>query len=425
MVRTNYLNVSNLIWNVLDVVNIVALVWALVAFPVPDLQPFGQTFGENNVNFETYARFEGIEGLNEAKGAFGTVILFWFFRGVEYMRLMPWFELPINAMANSFYNLLSFGAFFMFIMWGASVAFRFFFSTTSDQYATLERSLTSLGLGSLGEIDYDSVLVDYRFKSIEVFSIAWAFVAAFVLLTMFVAIVDQGFQDAKENQQPDPVEGDEVVVSADVQSLIPKDPLRGAGRDDRTGGRKRQRTRVMDNKGHVIEYDGHVEKVNDENEKKTTLKKKVTENFSVGKTFSGERTYCDRNLPKHQVRPKHPHDLSDGVLIHLLRQDVQAIRRRLHMRGVTGLFIGWWGPRILDRLGCRPLKASPGDKKLHKLWETHMIRYICLRRAVDGFMEAKDWEHGWKDAMNFGVEGKDELYKKKGRDEVKVRHRTL
>ena len=164
----------------------------------------------------------------------------------------------------------------------------------------------------------------------------------------------------------------------------------------------------MDNKGHVIEYDGHVEKVNDdgtfnvkfsfavtrdsagleldENEKKTTLKKKVTENFSVGKTFSGERTYCDRNLPKHQVRPKHPHDLSDGVLIHLLRQDVQAIRRRLHMRGVTGLFVGWWGPRILDRLGCRPLKASPGDKKLHKLWEAD-----SESEPSDGMSDWEEW----------------------------------
>ena len=427
MVRTHYLNVSNLIWNVLDLVNIVSLVWALVNFPVPEKHPFGSEFSEHYAGgMETYARFERIEHLNEAKGAFGMVVLFWFFRGVEYMRLMPWFQLPINAMANSFTNLLSFGAFFMFIMWGASVAFRFFFATTSDEYTTLGRSLTTLGLGSLGEMNYGSVLSDYRFKSIEVFSIAWAFVAAFVLLTMFVAIVDQGFQDAKENQHPDPVVGEEVVVSADVQSLMSS---KGAGGGGKGGA---GRTRVKDNQGHVIEYEGHVEKVNedgtfdvkfsfavtkdsedsgdspsdecrlDDNEKIGRMKKTVSENFYVGKTFSGAKTYRDRNLAKEHVRSKHPRDLSDGVLIALLREDVHLIRTRFHMRGVVGLFVGW--PRLLDRLGCRPLRASPGDKKMHKLWEEHMKRYICLRMAVDGFLEAKDWEYGWKDAKNWEAE---------------------
>ena len=41
---------------------------------------------------------------------------------------------------------------------------------------------------------------------------------------------------------------------------------------------------------------------------------------------------------------------------------------------------------------------------MHKLWEEHMKRYICLRMAVDGFLEAKDWEYGWKDAKNWEAE---------------------
>ena len=106
------------------------------------------------MGYETYARFKGIENLNEERG---TAVLFWFFRGVEYMRLMPWFELPINAMANSFFNLLSFGAFFLFIMWGASVALRLCLHNIR-RISTLERSLTTLGLGSLGELSYDSIL---------------------------------------------------------------------------------------------------------------------------------------------------------------------------------------------------------------------------------------------------------------------------
>ena len=32
-----------------------------------------------------------------------------------------------------------------------------------------------------------------------------------------------------------------------------------------------------------------------------------------------------------------------------------------------------------------------------------MNRYIGLRRAASGFMEAKDWEDGWKDAYDWNM----------------------
>ena len=392
LVRSHYLNANNIIWNVLDLVNVISLIYSLVKFPDPSQAPFGE-----NIN-TTYSRFEGIENLNEAKGAFAIVLLFWYVRGVEYMGLMPWFQLPINAMSNSFYNLLTFGVFFLFIMWGASVAFRFLFATASeDQYGTLANSLTTLSLGSLGELSYESVMADYRFRSIELWSIAWAFVAAFVLLTMFVAIVDQGFQDAKEALHPVPEVNDNVIVTQDVRDHKP--PI-----DTSQGQQQRVTVPVKDNQGHVIEYEGIVESVNpdgtfdvrfdvpDEFTKtlSTQMRVKSTETETRGDQPVRMQTCLDTHLNKKHVRMLHPPDLADGVLIATLREHFQPILTRHHLRGLCGMFVGWWGTRVLDRLACRPLRKSLVDKEMNDQWVVQFRKYILYRRAVSGFLETVD-----------------------------------
>ena len=346
-----YLNIKNLIWNILDVIIVVSLIWTVHRFPKPDEAPFGEKTAY--WKHPTFERFKLIEALSEAKGAFAIVLLLWYVRGVEYMSLFPWFQLPIYAMKNSFYNIMSFGTFFVFIMWGASVAFRFLFNTTAETYATLERSLTTLSLGLLGELQYEDVLRDYRFHSVELFSITWAFLAAFVLLTMFVAIVDQGFQDAKDELQRGINLNEAVFVTQHVDN------------DEKLGV------------GHIIEYEGSVDSVNNDG------------TFNIRFTLHDEE-YVDKNLEKHHVRLKHPPDLTDGVLFALLRLHLQPIITRFHVLGFC-IFKKRGSILCGDRLMCRPLRYSD-DAATRKCWYEQLAKYINFRKAAKSFMIAPHYK---------------------------------
>ncbi len=286
--RWEYLRFSNLLFNALDLMLLYGLVHCMLIFPE------SSAFGAEST---TYARFELIGRLTAAKGFFSVVLCLWYVRGVEFLSLLPWFELPLRALSLALPNLASFMTVYLFFIYGASMAFRCFLGSASTEFATLENSVTTLSLASLGELKYDSVGSDYRFDLAEHFAILWAFIATFVLLTMFVAIVDQGYQDAKEELNPELQRGERVTVDIVVE-------------------------------GRPYQYQGRV--VSAYSDGTYDVKMRVF-NQETGRF----EHYVDRNMKKSQLHPQHRKDIQYGVLIAILKFHVEPIMRTLWKQGLV------------------------------------------------------------------------------------------
>ena len=119
-----------------------------------------------------------------------------------------------------------------------------------------------------------------------------------------------GFQDAKEQINPDPEVGDEVIVTQDLERLMLENAVE-RWKSSRTKPRPR---------GHIIEYEGHVEKANNDGtfdvrfhfampiETAEDEGEKINQKSSGKNKLSAIRTFRDRNLEKGHVRAKHPRD---------------------------------------------------------------------------------------------------------------------
>ena len=280
-----YLTPQNIGWNVLDLIIISALSATIHWYP--SVSPFDPSMIETTL--PTYERIHFLEELSQTRANFGIVMFLWFLRGLEYVRLIPSFRLPILAISKALYNLVTFMFFFTFILYGGSLTFRFLYGTSSAQYSTLFRTITSMSMASLGEIKVDLIQLDYRFVHAQSLSIVWAFLATFVLLTMFVAIVDEGFQSAKTELNPDPKTGAQVTVE----------------------------TILVDQS--VVTYEGKVKRVN------------VDGTFDIKFVNpTDKKSYVDLGIRRKQIHHEQYDDINDSIFIAILRYHLEPRFVRLY-----------------------------------------------------------------------------------------------
>ena len=284
--RYHYLNMNNMLWNILDVLIVFFLCMSLIRFPQPSETAFGEKSRDPNNLFPTYIRFSYINALEDSKWFFAWALFLWYIRGIEYFCLLPWFQLPILAMRKAFKNLAGFLVFFLFIMYGASITFRFFFGTASKEHSTIERSFTTLMKGSLGELSYEDVIADYRFFYAEILSIGWSFLAVFILLTMFVAIMEEGYQEAKDEIDPNPITDEKVIVTTTLN-------------------------------GMPFQYEGRVKKNNLDG----TFNIKFIDPESNNK-------YIDCGIKKKNIHRVDVDNVEDGVLYAVLRYQLRQIQHK-------------------------------------------------------------------------------------------------
>lgn len=216
--RSAYLQPSSVFWNMMDLACICGLCMTLYNFPFAH-QPFSpdsleyMTHNDGQMGWQpVYTQFDVLDALEHTRYWFAITTLMWWMRGVEYFGVFPVLQLPIMALWYSISTVFSFLAFFAMLLVGASMCFRFLYGTASDAFADLSSSIMSMLLASIGEFRTEAIMVDYRKSDAEFWMLMWAIVMSFVVLTMFVAIIDQGYQDAKESLEEHPVTGAKVTV---------------------------------------------------------------------------------------------------------------------------------------------------------------------------------------------------------------------
>jgi len=205
-------------WNGLDLLCICGLVLTLLRFPF-DHQPFSPASLLFNQHTDkgmgwqpVYTQFDKLEALELTRFWFAITSLMWWIRGIEYFGVFPVLQLPVIAIWYSMSTVMSFLAFFGVLLVGASMCFRFLFGSSSHAFADLTSSTMSMLLASIGEFRTEEIMVDYRHSDAEFWMLMWAIVMSFIVLTMFVAIIDQGYQDAKESLEVHPVTGTNIHV---------------------------------------------------------------------------------------------------------------------------------------------------------------------------------------------------------------------
>ena len=216
--RSAYLSPSSMFWNGLDLLCICGLVLTLLRFPF-DHQPFSPASLLFNQHTDkgmgwqpVYTQFDKLEALELTRFWFAITSLMWWIRGIEYFGVFPVLQLPVIAIWYSMSTVMSFLAFFGVLLVGASMCFRFLFGSSSHAFADLTSSTMSMLLASIGEFRTEEIMVDYRHSDAEFWMLMWAIVMSFIVLTMFVAIIDQGYQDAKESLEVHPVTGTNIHV---------------------------------------------------------------------------------------------------------------------------------------------------------------------------------------------------------------------
>ena len=213
-----YMKPSSLFWNLLTFITILGLIMTLVHFPFHH-QPFSPASLQYNAHQDEgkgwqpiYTQFDVLEQLEQTRFWFAITSLFWWMKGIEYFGVFPALQLPVIAIWYSMSTVVSFFAFFGMLLVGASMCFRFLFGTSSNAFSDITSSIMSMLLASIGEFRTEEVMVDYRKSNAEFWMLMWAIVMSFIVLTMFVAIIDQGYQDAKASLEEHPITGGLVLV---------------------------------------------------------------------------------------------------------------------------------------------------------------------------------------------------------------------
>ena len=220
--REHFINASNLFWNSIDWANIILMIAVLAELPsVAPFSPESLNTDWSSVNgasgfdeeiLTIYQQFHLLAKLDSARLWFGWLILLWWFRGVGYMEIFPPIQLPIIALIQSMSVIVIFLIFFTFILIGVSMTMKLWWGSVAVNFHTMGDSVISVMMAVIGDFRTDELQKDFRFPGSEVVLLLWSLLMGFIVLTMFVAIVDEGFQNAKEQLNPKPATTDTCCV---------------------------------------------------------------------------------------------------------------------------------------------------------------------------------------------------------------------
>ena len=171
---------------------------------------------------------------------------------------------------------------------GVSLTTNLWYGASSVEFHTIPDAAMSVLLAAIGDFRTTDLMKDYRHPQSEVILLVWSLVMGFIVLTMFVAIVDEGFQDAKDLLNPKPKTGESVVVifrrsKQTIQQLLAQFQeqqdavLFGTFKDDDADNKERKKLEL-----HV----GEIAKSNVDNTFEISFNDKKTNAFVSARWFA-------------------------------------------------------------------------------------------------------------------------------------------
>ncbi|CAF4587465.1 unnamed protein product [Rotaria sp. Silwood1] len=186
------------IWNILDVV-IILISYVCIAFNIYRQIKVGQILDELLKDQKTFADFEFLTYWQTQFNniiAF-TVFLAWIkiFKYVSFNKTMTQLSTTLSRCAK---DVLGFSIMFMIVFLAYAQLGYLLFGTMVDDYKTFAISIFTLFRIILGDFDFDAILEAHRILG-PIFFLTYVFFVFFVLLNMFLAIINDTYSEVKSD----------------------------------------------------------------------------------------------------------------------------------------------------------------------------------------------------------------------------------
>ena len=192
---------SRALFNLLDLFAIVFVILTVYSYPSN-----GVAFGPEDFltmlrdPTQTHVAFFRLMEMDETRKWFSSLLIVWWARSLEYLSLFPALQVPVFTISRASLPIFSILIFIAMITFAVSYGVNIVFGASVDAFSDLSKSLVTLIQASLGEISLDGFQEDTRWSTSGPVIVAlWAFVMMFVVLTMFVAIIDESFSSVRED----------------------------------------------------------------------------------------------------------------------------------------------------------------------------------------------------------------------------------
>ncbi|UJR08879.1 hypothetical protein I4U23_013134 [Adineta vaga] len=186
------------IWNVLDII-IILISYICVAFNLYRQQKVGQILDELLKNQNSFADFEF---LTYWQIQFNNVVAFavflaWIkiFKYVSFNKTMTQLSTTLSRCAK---DVLGFSVMFMIVFLAYAQLGYLLFGTMVDDYKTFAISIFTLFRIILGDFDFNAILEAHRILG-PIFFLTYVFFVFFVLLNMFLAIINDTYSEVKSD----------------------------------------------------------------------------------------------------------------------------------------------------------------------------------------------------------------------------------
>eukprot|EP00117_Sycon_ciliatum_P043658 scpid27797/ scgid31581/ Polycystic kidney disease and receptor for egg jelly-related protein; PKD and REJ homolog len=138
-----------------------------------------------------------------ARQVIGIAIFLLFFNFLRFLLKLKALGVLVRTLRFAALDLMSFSFSFLVLFSGFAAMFFYIFSIESNDFRTLSRTVTSLWLGMLGELQVTPELWRGGTITIGLF-IVFTFLSAFVLLTTIVSIISRAHDQAHKYDAPPP-----------------------------------------------------------------------------------------------------------------------------------------------------------------------------------------------------------------------------
>ncbi|CAF0734186.1 unnamed protein product [Rotaria sordida] len=186
------------VWNVLDVV-IILISYICIAFNVYRQIKVGQILDDLLKNQKIFADFEF---LTYWQTQFNNIIAFtvfiaWIkiFKYVSFNKTMTQLSTTLSRCAK---DVLGFSVMFMIVFLAYAQLGYLLFGTMVDDYKTFAISIFTLFRIILGDFDFNAILEAHRILG-PIFFLTYVFFVFFVLLNMFLAIINDTYSEVKSD----------------------------------------------------------------------------------------------------------------------------------------------------------------------------------------------------------------------------------
>jgi hypothetical protein len=229
---------SRALFNLLDFCAILFILLTLMSFP-NDGVPFGPE--DASAMFKnpekTHLAFSKLGEMDNCRKWFSSLLVVWWARSLEYLSLFPALQVPVFTISRATVPIFSILVFIIMVTFAISYGVNIVFGASVVAFADLTSTYVTLVQASLGEIVLDGFGLDTRWSIVgPVFVSIWAFVMMFVVLTMFVAIIDESFGSVREDVES--ARNEEILARAEKKKTKKMEIEDGVDEDDEEVGAK-------------------------------------------------------------------------------------------------------------------------------------------------------------------------------------------